>query len=408
MAAALILELAALSVILGLNEFHSLDFDVYRAASAEWWNGGSVHDLPEIRTATGPLKLVLMNPPVAAATLAPVTLLPRGLGIALWFAVSLAALACVVHLFARVIAPRFSGLNAWHLTLAVLPVLTLLGPVRDELTFGQMNIVLMAMVAADCLTPRPRWPRGLLLGLAISIKVLPGVFLLFFLLRKDTRALLVSAAGFAIGTAAGFAVAFDDSLDYWTKHLFDSDRVTDLVGWWWSPNQSLVGLTERFHWAPVPGALVVMLYAAVLAMTVLAMRNMFRMPGYGAAAALVVNAMPALLWAPTSWTYHWVWVVPGLMILAALAVERRDLMLGTVTAFVAAVFYIGPPWLMQFYDGSERHWSVVEFVAGDAYPLIALAMLGALAGMGARSPVRPREVETAAPEATGGTEAMRS
>jgi alpha-1,2-mannosyltransferase len=379
-AVALVLELASLSVILGMDKFHSIDFDLFRLASKAWWHGASIYDLPVTHTPIGPGKLSFMNPPVAAVVLAPVTLLPRALGIVLWYAVSLAALAYTVHVFARIIATRFHGLDARHVTLAVLPALTLLGPVREELTFGQMDMVLMAAVVADCLTSRGHRTRGLLVGLAMAIKLLPGVFLLFFLLRKDVRALLLSGLGFLVGTAVGFAAAFDSSKDYWTNQIFEGDRVIKLFGWWLSPNQSLMGLTARFHWISLSGPVVlVLLYAVVLALTVVAMRKMFRIPGYGTAAALLVNAVVALLWAPTSWPYHWIWMVPALMVMTAVVLERRDLVFGGITALVAAVFYINSPWLMEFYNGSEQHWSVVQYLADDAYPLIALAALVILA-----------------------------
>lgn len=46
------------------------------------------------------------------------------------------------------------------------------------------------LVAADCLTCQPRWPRGLLVGIAAAIKLTPAAFVLFFLLRRDYRAAL--------------------------------------------------------------------------------------------------------------------------------------------------------------------------------------------------------------------------
>ena len=46
----------------------------------------------------------------------------------------------------------------------------------------------MTLVIADCVPRKTPWPRGLLLGLAIALKLTPAVFLLYFLLRRDTRA----------------------------------------------------------------------------------------------------------------------------------------------------------------------------------------------------------------------------
>ncbi|GAA3727796.1 glycosyltransferase 87 family protein [Plantactinospora mayteni] len=396
---ALAMQILALALIVALDSFGSLDFDVYRAATAAWRDGGSIYDLPEMSTAMGPLQLVLMNPPVAAIALAPVTLLPRTVGIVAWYAVTLIALAVAVYVVARAIQRRFPRVDAVWLTVLLVPALTLLGPVRDELTFGQMNIVLMALVLLDLLTPRPRWPRGLLLGVAIALKLLPGVFLLFLLLRKDVRAIVFSAVGFLVPTLLALALAPRDSVDYWTRHLFDTDRVTDLVGWWWSPNQSLLGAASRLHWISVPGLVLTLVYLAAAVLTVVAMRRALRSPSLGPEFALLANATLGLLVTPTSWTYHWVWAVPGLMLCTALAAGTRRLPVLAGTAFAAAVFYIGPPWLMQTYDGSELRWNVAEYLAGAAYPIIGLTLLGALA-LYRGDPVTPPSPATA-PEESG-------
>ena len=43
---------------------------------------------------------------------------------------------------------------------------------------GQIGIVLMALVLADTLPRSTRLPRGVLVGVATAIKLLPGVFVL--------------------------------------------------------------------------------------------------------------------------------------------------------------------------------------------------------------------------------------
>ncbi len=60
-----------------------------------------------------------------------------------------------------------------------------LEPIKSNFAFGQINVVLMTLVIADCVPRRTPWPRGLLLGLGIALKLTPAVFLLYFLLRRD-------------------------------------------------------------------------------------------------------------------------------------------------------------------------------------------------------------------------------
>jgi alpha-1,2-mannosyltransferase len=97
-----------------------------------------------------------------------------------------------------------------------LPAALLLEPIRSTLTYGQINALLMALVAFDCLTRAPRWPRGILVGIAAAVKLTPAVFLLFFLLRRDLRSAARAGLSFAACTGAGFALAPHDSLRYWT------------------------------------------------------------------------------------------------------------------------------------------------------------------------------------------------
>src|SRR4029077_14692100 len=92
-----------------------------------------------------------------------------------------------------------------------------LEPITSNFAFGQINVVLMTLVIADCVPRRTPWPRGMLLGIGIALKLTPAVFLLYFLLRRDTRALLVTAASTVVATLAGFAFAWRDSLEYWTE-----------------------------------------------------------------------------------------------------------------------------------------------------------------------------------------------
>ena len=90
-----------------------------------------------------------------------------------------------------------------------------LEPVLQTIEFGQINLLLMALVAVDCLVERPRWPRGLLIGIAAAIKLTPAVFLLYLLLRRDFRAAATVVVSGAVATAIGFLVAPAESWKFW-------------------------------------------------------------------------------------------------------------------------------------------------------------------------------------------------
>ena len=108
-------------------------------------------------------------------------------------------------------------------------------PVRNTLNYGQVNLALMALVAADCLVRSPRWPRGALTGIAAAVKLTPAAFVLFFLLRRDWRAAVTAAVSFAVCTGAGFLLDGRDSAAYWTSVLFQSGRPGSPAGYPPSP-----------------------------------------------------------------------------------------------------------------------------------------------------------------------------
>ena len=132
--------------------------------------------------------------------------------------------------------------RCWLAAAIVAPAVIYLEPIRSNFDFGQINVVLMTLVIADCVPRRTPWPRGLLLGVAIALKLTPAVFLLYFLLRRDTRALLVTAASAVVATLAGFAFAWRDSWEYWTETVRNTDRIGTAT---LNTNQNIAGVLAR-------------------------------------------------------------------------------------------------------------------------------------------------------------------
>src|SRR5262249_60928809 len=127
------------------------------------------------------------------------------------------------------------------------PAVIHLEPIQANLAFGQINVILMTLVLADCVPRRTPWPRGLLLGIAIALKLTPAVFLLYFALRRDGRAILVAAGTFAAATLAGFTLAWRESVEYWTATLQDTERIGSAA---LNTNQNIAGVLARR--APTP------------------------------------------------------------------------------------------------------------------------------------------------------------
>jgi alpha-1,2-mannosyltransferase len=213
-----------------------------------------------------------------------------------------------------------------------------------------------------------RW-RGALIGVAAAIKLTPAIFVLYFLVRRDWRAAITSAATFAGLVVAGFLVAPGDSLQYWLHSLLNPDRIGDMS---LSTNQSIRGLLRGLGLAPgVETLLWAALAAAVVATAVFVARRT-----RDDLVALFVIAGAGLLASPVSWLHHWVWCVPVLVFLA---------LRGNAWPAFAAVFLVFVTRLHEF----------------DVYVWLTLIALGALTFMQATRPsVHPPIAATAVRPAT--------
>jgi len=165
---------------------------VYRIGGRIWLEGGNLYGtLPP--TAMG-VRMPFTYTPLAAIILSPLSLIPlRVAGIVMDLGI-VAVLALALRPYCR----RLGWKLSW-----VLPAALLLEPVRGNLAYGQVDVFLMAMVIADCLTDSPRWPRGSLAGLAAAMKLTPALFIVFFLLRRDYRAAATMGRFFRRGHRAG-------------------------------------------------------------------------------------------------------------------------------------------------------------------------------------------------------------
>ena len=248
-----------------------------------------------------------------------------------------------------------------------------LEPVRNTLDYGQINVVLMALVAADCLIVAPRWPRGALVGIAAAVKLTPAAFVLFFLCRGDRRAAGTAAVSFAGCTAAGFLLAPHDSARYWTSIVFQTGRPGSPV---YATNQSIQAVLGRAGLAPrtpAETAAWLVLSAAVLVAAWAGMRRAFA--GAEDAWALSLNAFAALLISPISWSHHWVWGELAVLVLGLRSLRNRHR--GGLAAAAAGlvIFAAAPQWWFPSGENRETHWAAWQQVLGSSYVIYAVVIL---------------------------------
>ncbi|WP_443071653.1 glycosyltransferase 87 family protein [Streptomyces sp. WMMC940] len=318
--AVLVLSLAALAALCVAQRIPMADTLVYRAEGAAVANGTDLYGF----TVTD-WQLPATYPPFAAILFVPTTWLP----VAALKVVFAAGNALLLALLVR-LSCRFAGLSAPVPAVLAATALGLwLEPVFQTLVFGQINLALVCLVLWDLSRPDDAVGKGFALGVAAGVKLTPAVFIVLLLITGRRRAGLTALASLAGTVLLGALVLPEASADFWTRRIFETDRVGEA---WIVDNQSLQGVFARVLHTAEPAAV----WAAALPVAVAALWAARRAPERWAVLAV---AFAALLVAPISWSHHWVWCVP---LLAVLIAEGRR---GTA-ALMAVVFLARSMWLV--------------------------------------------------------------
>ncbi|MEU8383785.1 glycosyltransferase 87 family protein, partial [Streptosporangium sp. NPDC048865] len=228
---------------------------------------------------------------------------------------------------------------------ALMIACTYLMPIRDQVRFGQVDILLVALCLADCVARRPVWPRGMLIGLATAVKLTPGVFLIYLLIagfgpgarREHRGAFLVAALTAGLLTLLPFLVIPADAADFWFRALLDPERLGANAA---TTNQSMRGMLIRLY---LPDALTSLLWLALVAVVAwYGFRHARRalLDGHLVAGVALVGLMAVLL-SPVAWIHHLAWVV---VVLGALAGDGRDPVRLRVAAGVWLYYVVPIPW----------------------------------------------------------------
>lgn len=368
---------------------YRIDIDVYRLGGRAWLDGVPLYaDSTEFQTQAG-IDLPFTYPPLSAVAFAPFAWLSLpAAGAAITVTTLVLLIVSTTIVLTRLQVADTWNRRAWLAAALVAPAVVYLEPLRANLEFGQINVVLMTLVIADCVPRRTPWPRGLLLGLAIAVKLTPAVFLLYFLLRRDVRALLVTTASAVAATLSGFALAWRDSWIYWFETLRDTDRIGSAT---LNTNQNISGMLARLGAGEDTRFLLwVALCFAVLGLTVWAAHRALRSDPHGDAAvlALICVAMFGLVVSPVSWSHHWVWVLPTVVVTAVVGYRTRTVALLVLSVVGLALTVWTPITLMPAHN--ETSVSLWLRLAGGSYLWWALALIAVIGTVAPGLTVRSR------------------
>jgi Glycosyltransferase family 87 len=317
-------------------------------------------------------------PPFAAAVFTPLTALPPFVAGVVWELASVAALA-----WSCVLALKLAG---WQPSGAMVAAVTgasfLLEPVYHTLYLGQVNLILLALVMTDIRRTAERRTAGLGVGVAAAIKLTPAIFVVLFLMTRRTRSAAVAAGTFAGCAALGYLVDPSASQVYWTRLFYDTARVN--AGY--ISNQSPYAAAVRIlggvsHVGAWYVAIPVVIGAIGLAVAATLAR---RDDWLGAA---TVAGTTGLLVSPISWTHHWVWIVPALLVLLRGGAGSR---IAAGSGYL--LFALAPMWWTPWtWKTSETGFHGLITLTANCFLIAGLAFLGYMAVRTRRLEPRPRE-----------------
>jgi alpha-1,2-mannosyltransferase len=284
--------------------------------------------------------------PFAALGFAVGSLLPWAVLTWLMFAASLAAMVVTVWVtFGQL---GWTGHRRTAAVLGVAAVALWTEPVMRSLQVGQIELVLMALIAWDLCQPEDRRWKGAGIGIAAGIKLVPLIFIPYLILAGKVRHAMVALAVFAATAVIGFAVLPYDSVKWWLTGYFlhAGDFQTTSLGS--VLNQSLLAMITRTPAGTGSVTALWLLLAALLGCL-----------GLGSAAVLARTGRPTAGWvtcavtgvliSPISWDNHWVWIVPVGVLLVDAAVRARRTARAGYVALIAALAALFLAW--------PTHWS---------------------------------------------------
>jgi alpha-1,2-mannosyltransferase len=364
--------------------------------------------------------------PFAAVVFALISFLPWSVLPALTVAVSLVCLAASLWLVLHALGYR--GRACAGAALLGTAVLIWTEPVQRTLLLGQVNLVLMLAVLLDLCLPDEvagRWWKGAGIGIAAGIKLVPLVFIPYLLLTRRFREAGVATGVFLATIGLGFVVIPRDSSQWWFHGLFLQGSRTGFIGV--MQNQSLRGLITRLAGsvaAGEPGWLVAAVLVGAAGVVCAALLDRAGQPVLG----ILACALTGLLISPISWDHHWVWIAPGLVVLAhyswrawRLGQRRAAAALAALTVVTWGAFAAWPvaPWMAHsrgdvgldgliwmvpstpetlFSQVGDQRWLVeyhyqgLDFVGGNLYILVGGVLFALLIGTAVRLARAPGQV----------------
>jgi len=340
------------------NKF--FDSRVYYGAIEYWFRqGGMVYDWLLTGTPYG-----FTYPPFAGLAMAPMVYLPISAVIVIATIATVITTAVLVWWFAGPLIKR-KGWTTWYAFAIAVCLALAFEPVRETISFGQVNTLLLTLVAGDMIfgVARGRKWSGIGIGLATAVKLTPGVFILYLLLTRRWRAALTASGTAYAATLVAGALFPDQSREFWTSALWDTSRVgvLDIIS-----NQSERGLLARLDL----GALETKVWAACVLVTLVIWAWRVLRTRDDIFGGFALTGVLGCLISPVTWVHHCVWLIPALVRCIDVGFSRphrRQLVLAGTTYLVLSSRLL---WVWE-----RQRKPPLEFVGSNLYVWFSLALL---------------------------------
>jgi alpha-1,2-mannosyltransferase len=376
---ALVMSAGAYREAIIFQPLHGADMSMYRGAAQALRDGQPLYGVMY----NG---LPFTSPPITALAMFPATLVSLQTATKMMIGFGIVGTFVALLLVTRALGWR--GLaGRIGVAAALTAVLVWTEPFQTTFLDGQLNVVVLLLVVGDLVqSDRSRF-KGIGVGVAAALKLIPALFVVYLVLTRRFRAALTAVATFVALAGIGWILQPHGSTTYWLGGGMDSHNVlTDprFVG-----EQSLQGTIGRLADTDVQGGPVWMLVVALvgiggLALAVWAHRRGFEVMG------MVVTAFVALMVSPSSWSHYWVWIGPMVLVIVDVAVRAAGAVrtLAAGLALAALIPFISwqtnPPstgpmgptgliWTIRWHHDQFR------YLAQDGYVFSSLVLLVAAA-----------------------------
>ncbi|GAB4588259.1 glycosyltransferase 87 family protein [Nocardia sp. IFM 10818] len=185
-----------------------------------------------------------------------------------------------------------------------------LEPVRTTLFFGQINLLLMLLVLWDFSRKDGSLLRGMGVGIAAGIKLVPLYYIVQYLALRQWRSAATASAVFAATVLGSWLLLPADSREYWTSTFFESSRIAPDTH---PANQSLRGALAHLTGNAAPLWLWILVAGAVTLVSLFVTTRLYEQGN--PLLSITLTGLTACAISPFSWGHHWVWFIPLLVYL---------------------------------------------------------------------------------------------